>query len=227
MIAVTVDLTQESEVDLLYLIGEAGNSNQTEDYQLAHASLQELHSRHFGYLRGVLRSFAENCGTITIDPDEYANQTFAKIMDCAPKFQDKSNGDKKLGQKLFRAWLGKIAKNLAKDQLKKISRNLDQANLVPFDETYHSLEEIDLDTTSRTSPKVLQAVKDGLDALKPEERDVVMILEYPEKKGSDSYPRRLERALKHAPDMNEPISGRNGNASKRGSKSRFNLCSKH
>ena len=146
-----------------------------DEQRLAHAALKELHLRYYAYVLTVTEGFSENFGTVEIDPEAFANATFKKAFLCAAGFQDESGSDKELASRKVKAWLGTVAKNLARDALDKFRRQREHLQIVPLDETIDQSEikpEPELDTTPTATP-ALEALRNALDALKPEERDIL------------------------------------------------------
>lgn len=173
METVATDVAQQSDVGLVLLMG-AADAASPEDQALAREALRELHRRHYGYLLGVLEGFADNVGTVIIDPEEFALRTFKKAFQNGSDFQDRSDGDVGKGETQVRAWLGTIASNLARDELDRVSRREKHVQLVVLDDSHDVPEPApDLEDTTPTNPKLLAALKDALAMLKPEERDIL------------------------------------------------------
>ncbi len=188
MEAVAVDLTHESDASLMLLMGAAGTSS-AEDQALAREALRTLHARHYGYLLGVLEGFSENVGTVVIDPEEFAVRTFKKAFQVADKFCDRSNGDPTKGEAQVKAWLGEIARNLARDELDRVSRLDKRVHFVVLDET-HGIPDTPEDDgdVAPTEPKALAALQDTLATPKPEERDILItyaLFGFPTKDGRE------------------------------------------
>lgn len=167
------DVSNESDVGLMLLLGAAGDD--PDEQVFAHEALRELHKRHYPYVLGVLEKYADNAGTIAIDPEEFALETFKKAFRYAGGFRDQSGGCFTTGTAKVRAWLGIIADNLARDELDRISNRKKYLRFVLLDES-HDLPEPseEIDVTIPTDPETLAAVQSVLDALKPAERDIVM-----------------------------------------------------
>lgn len=179
MHAVAVDLTNETDVGLLFLIGEATDT--PADQSLAREAFRELHSRHYGYVLGVLERYTENEGTVAIDPKEWASKTFVKAFENAGSFSDRSNGDAELASAQVRAWLGRISENAVRDELDRLCRQQTRLPFSVLDESHASSipasseDEADCsDDDSPTSPAVLDKLQEILGSLKPEEYDIVM-----------------------------------------------------
>lgn len=174
METVAAEITQESDTGLVLLMGAAGESS-AEDRAVAIEALRLLHSRHYEYLVGVLEGFAENLGTVVIDPEEFALKTFKKAFQVAFRFCDQSGGDAIKARVQVRAWLGKIARNLARDELDRVSRLDKHIHLVVLDETHDiPVESEDDGDITPTESKALDSLKTALAKLKPEERDIVI-----------------------------------------------------
>ncbi len=174
MEAVSLDITQESDAGLMLLMGAAGESSPA-DQALARDALRVLHGRHYGYLLGVLESFAENVGTVVIDPKEFALRTFKKAFQVANEFRDMSDGDSAKAERQVKAWLGKIASNLARDELDRVSRREKHVQFCVLDDT-HDISDapLEVEDATPTEPEALAALRDNLAMLKPEERDILM-----------------------------------------------------
>lgn len=176
MQAVSVELAEESDAGLLYLIGEATGS--PADQSLAHDAMREFHARHYPYVLDRLNRFAENLGTVVIDVEKFAAVTFEKAFRRAARFKDTSNGNRELAARKAKAWLGMIASNLARDELDRISRHQCGMQLVPLDESTdaadESSESVEPFDTVPTNPRALAALKAVLESLKTEERDILM-----------------------------------------------------
>lgn len=167
-------LSEEPDAWLLYLIGEAGSSS--EDQALASQAFREFHRRHFGYVFAVLESFASQLETVEIDSGIIANQVFVKAYQKARKFVDHSNNDPEAGRKQVEGWLGKIASNLAKDELRALKRSHPGISLVPLAED-HDVAQEDNEAYVDDSPtprRVLAALREALQQMKPEERDILL-----------------------------------------------------
>lgn len=174
MEAVATDITRESDSGLLLMMGAAAESS-AEDQALARHALKELHARHYGYLLGILENFAENIGTVVIDPAEFALKTFKKAFQVAAQFCDKSDGNDDKSRTQVRAWLGKIATNLARDELRRVSRLDKHIYLVVLDDSHDVPESPpDNEDATPTNPKALAALQDALAMLKSEERDILI-----------------------------------------------------
>jgi DNA-directed RNA polymerase specialized sigma24 family protein len=169
-----MDFSKESDSGLVLLMGSADKSS-PEDRSIARQALRELHTRHYAYLLGILEKFAENVGTVVIDPEEFAKQTFKKAFDSASNFRDKSNGDPDKAHGLVRSWLGQIATNLAKDELRRVSRRKAHVELVTLDENHDiPAPTYDEENALPTESKALAEIQDHLAMLKPEEYDILM-----------------------------------------------------
>ena len=174
MEAVATDITQESDAGLLLMMGAADKSS-AEDQAVAREALKVLHGRHFGYLLGVLEGFADNVGTVVIDPEEFALRTFKKAFQVAGGFRDMSDGDENKSRTQVRAWLGEIARNLARDELDRVSRLDKRVHFVVLDASHDVPESPpDNEDATPTNPKALAALQDALAMLKSEERDILI-----------------------------------------------------
>lgn len=178
MQAVATDLTDETDIGLLLLIG--GATDTPADQSLARAALRELHARHYGYVLGVLERYAENAGTLSIDPKEWASKTFVRAFENAGCFSDRSNGDDSKAAGRVRAWLGVMAQNAARDELDRLRRQQRRFPLTALEDFHVSNcaapveDDSECDSDSPTSPEILNRLREVLESLKPEERDIVM-----------------------------------------------------
>lgn len=169
-----MDMEQETDAGLMLLMGAAGPA--LEEQQIARSALQELHRRYYPYVLAIAEGYSENFGTVEIDAKEFATATFKKAYDRAKSFQDKSDGNPERAKLQVKAWLGVIARNLSRDALDKIRRRHGHLEIVPLDETIDIPEDEPtpgMDTTS-TPTAAIVALREALDALKPEERDILM-----------------------------------------------------
>ncbi len=167
-------LAGETDAGLLFLIGEADASSAA-DEALAREAQRVFFNRHYGYVLAILKRFAENVGTVIIDPDEFTVATLAKAFVSAKTFRDKSEGDPARSAAQVRAWLGRIASNLAKDELDRVSRLDADLHVVILDDEHDIPEEpAEIDGGAPTNRRALAALRTILDALKPEERDILM-----------------------------------------------------
>lgn len=168
----SLDLRHESDAGLMLLIGAADASPQ--DQAIAHEALRQLHSRYYGALVSILTHYSKGSGTVVIDPEEFALWTFRKAFERAREFRDKSDGDPAKAVTQVKAWLTKIATNLARDELDRISRERRRLPLEVLDENHDIAEsppeESDINPTN---PRALAALRTILDTLKPEERDIL------------------------------------------------------
>jgi DNA-directed RNA polymerase specialized sigma24 family protein len=174
MQSLSMDMGQETDGGLMLLMGAAGPS--AEEQEIARAALKELHRRYYGYVLAIAEGYSENLGTVEIDPEGFANATFKKTFEKAASFHDKSSGDADLAKRQIKAWLGVIARNLAKDALDKVKRRHENMNVVPLDDSMDiplPAEEVGQDTTP-TPTLALEQLKEALEALKPEERDILL-----------------------------------------------------
>jgi DNA-directed RNA polymerase specialized sigma24 family protein len=173
MESLSMDMGQETDAGLLVLMGAAGSS--ADEQEMARAALRELHRRYYPYVYTVLDKFSENVGTVIIDPAEFAVATFSKAFRAAESFRDQSNGDTETAKLQVKAWLGVIASNLAKDALDRVSRHRKEIELVPLDDAHDVAErELQLSDTTSTAPVLLSALQSAMDALKPEEKDILI-----------------------------------------------------
>ncbi len=201
MQAVAVDLTNETDVGLLFLIGEA--TDDPADQSLAKDAMRVFHSRHYGYVHHCIAGFAEQLGTVVVDVDQFTTETFAKAFRSAGGFRDTSGGDTELGKRKVRAWLGKVARNRARDELDRISRRHHGIQLMTLDETTDAaVENSELEDESGTDPRLLSELRDTLDALKPEERDILATY------AAFGFPTTSGRQL--PPDVRDALEARTG-----------------
>jgi DNA-directed RNA polymerase specialized sigma24 family protein len=168
METMSLDVAGESTSNLMLWIGESGEN--AEDQQIAREALQELHKRCYAYVYAVVSKFGENLGTATVDPEAFALASFIKAFECAYQFQDRSDGDPERADHQVKAWLGRIAINLAKDELQRLSTLNDGMRFVVLEEAF------DIPDTSNevcdeipTNPKALESLRDVLESLKAEE----------------------------------------------------------
>jgi RNA polymerase sigma factor (sigma-70 family) len=174
METVTVDVARETDAGLLVLIG-AADASSDQDRTLAFEARHEFYTRHYGYVLAVLKKFAANAGTVVIDPKEFAAATFKKVFRCAGRFRDKSQGDPDKSAGQIRAYLGRAASNLAKDELNRISRLANEGHFVVLDEARDiPAEQLEPSDSKPTHPRALAALQLILDGLKPEERDILL-----------------------------------------------------
>jgi len=169
-----MDMGQETDAGLMLLMGAAGTA--PEEQQMARSALQELHRRYYPYLLAISEGYTQSFGTVEIDAREFATATFKKAYEKAASFEDKSNGNPEHAKLQVKAWLGVIARNLSRDALDKIRRRHGHLEIVPLHETIDIPEDEPIpgmDTTS-TPTAAIVALREALDALKPEERDILM-----------------------------------------------------
>ena len=173
-----VDLTNETDVGLLLLIG--GATDIPADQLLAREALRELHSRYYGYVLGVLEKYAEFAGTLSIDPKEWASKTFVKAFENAGSFSDQSGGDALNAAGQVRAWLGVLAQNAARDELDRLRREHRRLPTIALEELHFSTvpatapDDTDCCVAYPTPPALLRGLREVLESLKPEERDIMM-----------------------------------------------------
>lgn len=176
MQSVLFDLTEESDAGLLYLIG--ADSSSPEDAALARDAMRAFHARHYDYVRGVLEKFAGGIESVIIDVKVFTSMTFVKAFKAAASFEDDSGGDGDLAQRKVRAWLGRIADNLARDELKRISRKQCGVQLVPFEEgmdaPVESENENDSDSPAPTNARALTRLNEIKNTLKPAEWEILI-----------------------------------------------------
>ena len=170
MHAVSVDLTQDNDAGLVAFIGAASSS--PADRALADSALRLLFDRHFGFIKGVLKSFSKTQGAIVIDADEMAIATFLKAFRSADTFRDTSGGCPEAARILVRAWLCTIAKHLAQDELRKHARG---PSRVLLDEDFDVAESTSRGTAmSPTAQRRLNGLQGEIDKLSETDRDVVV-----------------------------------------------------
>jgi len=204
MQSLSMDIGQDTDAGLMLLMGAAGPA--PEEQEMARAALKELHRRYYPYLLTVAEGYSENFGTVEIDPAEFATATFKKAFIRAATFHDKSDGNPDVSALQVKAWLGVIARNLARDALDKIKRRNNHLDVVPLNEITDTLEaqpepEPELDTKPTATPALL-ALRVALDALKPEERDILITYAtsgYTTKNGRE-LPRDAREALEERTD---------------------------
>lgn len=176
MQAVPIDLTEESDAGLLYLIGEECGS--VADAALARDAMRAFHARHYAYVRGVLGNFAGGIDSARIDVELFTSKTFVKAFKAAASFQDDSNGDAECAKIKVRAWLGLIASNLARDELKSANRKQCGVQLVPFEPEMDALAESDevddSDNTEPTNTRALVRLNEIKSTLKPAEWEILI-----------------------------------------------------
>lgn len=168
-----MDMEQETDAGLMNLMGAAGPT--AEDQTMAREALKELHRRYYPYVLVVCETFSESVGTVVIDPEGFAAATFEKAFRSAESFCDKSDGNPERAKLQVKSWLGVIATNLARDALSQLKRRKVHIEFVPLDET-HDIEETESESndTVSTPPPLLSALHEVLDALKPEEKDILI-----------------------------------------------------
>ncbi|WP_395741688.1 RNA polymerase sigma factor [Prosthecobacter sp.] len=166
--------SDESDACLLYLIGEAGSSEADQD--LANKAFREFHQRHFGFVCAVLDRYARQLETVEIDTGLLCNQVFEKAYRKAHSFSDKSNNDKEACRKLVRAWLGRVASNLARDALRSLARSHPGITIVPLAADHDIVINVDetRDDETPTPRKELKKLQELLQQMKPEERDILL-----------------------------------------------------
>ena len=178
MRSVSVDLSAELDAGLLLLIGAASDS--PTDQALARLAMREFHARHYPYLLGVLKRFAENVGTVVIDPETFVARTFERAFRSASAFEDKSNGNRQVADRKVRSWIGRNAVNLVRDELDRIFRQRSGVQLVALNDNTDTIDEScgrlateDLGGLPPMNNRALAALTSILDALKPEEHDLL------------------------------------------------------
>jgi DNA-directed RNA polymerase specialized sigma24 family protein len=173
MQSVPIDLTRESDAGLLYLIGEA--TDEPSEKSLARDAMREFHARHYPYVSGRLGEFARNLGSVVVDVEKF---TFEKAFRAAKRFKDTSPGNHELAARKARAWMGRIASNLARDELKRISRKQCGIQLVPLnddiDAAIDSGESDEAESPEPTDSHALAQLRAILATLKVEERDILI-----------------------------------------------------
>lgn len=173
METLAVDLTRETDAGLLVLMAAADAASDI-DQAVAENARHVFYRRHYPYVVAVLKTFAANVGTIVVDPDEFANATFAKFFRSIDSFKDESGGDPAKSAAQVRAYLGLAAANLAKDELDRISRQRDGIDLVVLDDAHDDVEEPESIDATRTNPRALAALRTELMKFTREEIDLVM-----------------------------------------------------
>lgn len=174
METVAADVARETDAGLLVLIG-AAEATSDADQALALEARREFHRRHYGYVLAVLNEFAFSFGTVVIDPEEFAAATFRKAFRVAGSFEDQSGGDPAKSAAQVRAYLGRAASRLARDELDRISRRQNDIPLVVLDEARDIPEpQIKSHDAKPTNPRALAAVRKLLNQLKPKEHDILM-----------------------------------------------------
>jgi RNA polymerase sigma factor (sigma-70 family) len=163
------DCSQESDVDLLTLI-----SWRKEDNDGARRAFGEFYSRYFKLLTCIcMRKYRKQIGDHEIE--DLVNTTFLRVFEsAATKFKTSETDFTKLRHHIG-AWLGKIAHNLFRMQLrgKNLSVVLFENDFDPpttdFDPTLTEEDEISPEYVALC--KRLQKV---LDALTDQERDILL-----------------------------------------------------
>jgi hypothetical protein len=123
-------------------------------------------------LVSILKQYSENGGTVVVDPEELALWTFKKAFER--KFRDKSDGDPTKAGAQVKAWLTRIATNLARDELDRIGRERRRLPLEVLDENHDIAQSPRGDGDAKpTNPRALAALRVILDTLKPEEREIL------------------------------------------------------
>ena len=174
METLAVDLTREPDAGLLVLMAAADAASDT-DQAVAERARHVFYRRHYPYVLAVLKKFSANVGTIVVDPDEFANATFAKFFRSIDSFKDESGADPVKSAAQVRAYLGLTAANLAKDELDRVSRQRQGAELVVLDDARDNIGEQpkSVDTTP-TNPHALAALRTELMGFTRDEIDLVM-----------------------------------------------------
>jgi len=176
MQAVPIDLTEESDAWLLYLIGEASGS--PDDAALARDAMRAFHARHHAYVLGVLGKFADGLDSVRVDVELFASKTFVKAFKASAYFVDDSGGDAELARRKVCAWLGRIANNLARDEFKHVRRKQCGIHLVPFEEgmdvPVESDEDDDSEISVPTHARALARLNEIKGTLKPAEWEILI-----------------------------------------------------
>ena len=174
MQSLSMDMGRETDAGLMLLMGAAGPA--PEEQQIARSALQELHRRYYPYVLAIAEGYSENFGTVEIDAKEFATATFKRAYERAASFEDKSKANPEHAKLQVKAWLGVIARNLSRDALDKIRRRHGHLEVVPLQETIDVPDDEpipEMDTLS-TPTAAIVALREALDALKPEDRDILM-----------------------------------------------------
>ncbi len=176
MQAVSIDFTQESDAGLLYLIGEA--TDEPTEKSLARDAMREFHVRHYPYVLGRLGEFAKNMGSVVVDVERFTAITFEKAFRAAKRFKDTSHGIHELASRKVRAWMGQIATNLVRDELKRVNRKQFGIQLVPLNDDIDAAidtDESDQDESLEpTDSRALAELKAILATLRVEEQDILI-----------------------------------------------------
>ncbi len=159
-------LEQETDSDLLCLIGMAAD-----DPQAADDAFREFHKRHASYFFRRIFAWINELGDQrrrALDPETIVSQALMKAYYQASGYQDQSGGDRSRGTAQVRAWLFKIAQRLIYDQLETPSAKtiLSFAEELPPDAP---LEDSNSSLTEAEKDKICQA----LDELPESDRDII------------------------------------------------------
>jgi DNA-directed RNA polymerase specialized sigma24 family protein len=161
-------LSQKSDADLLSEIGMA------EDFpDDAEAAFREFHRRHMGYVYGRLRKWIDDSEmrTRTLDGEQLASTAFERAFHKAADYRDQSGGDAVLGNNQVRAWLFRIAMNLALSALRSPSAQLRKQMRDLPDE--NCLEDTEDASPPGVSPEMAALAERAMASLNEVDRDIL------------------------------------------------------
>jgi RNA polymerase sigma factor (sigma-70 family) len=116
----TSSLTQESDADLIVLVGLAGDGPAAE----AEAALEVLYTRHAGFLKGcALENRFHESG---VDVDAAVSRTFQKIWERAGTFDPKKSHPGCDPNRAAKLWMIRILENECKDARRSLARRLER-----------------------------------------------------------------------------------------------------
>lgn len=162
------NLSQKSDAGLLSEIGMAEHFPDE-----AEAAFREFHRRHMGYVYGRLRKWIEvsESRTRTLDGEQLASAAFEKAFHKASDYRDQSGGDTVLGNNQVRAWLFRIAMNLALSALSSpAAQLLKQVGDLPDE---YCLEDTEDFSPPEVSHKTAMRVAKALQSLNEVDRDII------------------------------------------------------
>lgn len=159
-------LEQKSDADLLSEIGLA------EDFpEESRAAFEEFHRRHTGYVFTRTMKWIEESEMRSklLDGEQLVSSTMERAFRKAASFRDQSGGDSTLATLQVRAWLFRIATNLAHSAMRSPAMKM-RFQEMPIANSMEDVEEVD---PVDVSPELVARVDAALESLNEVDRDIL------------------------------------------------------
>jgi RNA polymerase sigma factor (sigma-70 family) len=136
------------------------------------AAFEEFYRRHTGYVFARTKQWIEESELRSrlLDQEQLVLSTMERAYRKAASFRDQSGGDLKLATNQVRAWLFRIATNLAHSAMRSPAMQM-RIQEMPIADPMEDLEEVD---PVNVNPQLAARVDAALDSLNEVDRDILL-----------------------------------------------------